>query len=104
MPACWNAHMIRPEQSKAFGPAAPHEYGDPTRVSAACTTMADGPPGAATGTASGGAMSPGVSPGIGKNASGAAANTSGAGDGAASAVRWSGVKVSYCDLTAATCT
>ena len=57
--------MIKPEQSNAFGPAAPHEYGEPTRDRAACTTVAPPPLGAAPGTASpaGGVASAGGSPG-----------------------------------------
>jgi hypothetical protein len=27
LPTCWCAQLVSPEQSKAFGPAAPQEYG-----------------------------------------------------------------------------
>ena len=39
-PAAPQAHMVRPEQSKAFGPLAPHAYGLPSWARAAAIAPA----------------------------------------------------------------
>ena len=46
MPARPRAHIVRPEQSNASGPAAPEAYGAPTFDSAAVTALAVGGAGA----------------------------------------------------------
>src|SRR3954447_1321077 len=42
-PACAHAHIVRPEQSKDEGPAAPHTYGAPMSDSAAAAAVAPAP-------------------------------------------------------------
>src|ERR1700758_5797525 len=104
MPVCWNAHITRPEQSNALGPAAPHEYGEPIRLSAACTTMEPSPPGmpgVGTAASGGGAIKFVIAaniPSSGLTASGAGAEI---GPGAASAVCCAGVSAWYWDLITA---
>src|SRR4051794_41501586 len=44
-PACSHAHMVRPEQSNASGPAAPKTYGAPMTDSAAAAAVAPPPDG-----------------------------------------------------------
>src|SRR5262245_58073195 len=113
MPACWNDHMTRPEQSKALGPDPPHEYGEPMRLRAAWMMVdaAGVPPGAtspggmtgaspgAGGTASGGRAPGGAGAakmlGSACGGNGAGAGTGGAGGTAASAWRWFGVSAWY---------
>src|SRR5829696_369444 len=55
-PACAQAHMVRPEQSKASGPAAAHTYGLPSFDLAASTATAARP---LTGTFAGGGSTAG---------------------------------------------
>src|SRR5690349_16914752 len=97
MPACWKDHITRPEQSKAPGPAAPHEYGEPIRLSAAwITVVATGDPGGAispggiapgNGGAGGAASTAGSWPGAGGAGAAGAGGTGGAGGMAANASR-----------------
>src|SRR6478752_1019212 len=42
-PACAQAHIVKPEQSNASGPAAPKTYGAPMTDSAAATAVAAPP-------------------------------------------------------------
>src|SRR3954451_22439817 len=47
-PAAAEAYSVRPEQSKAFGPAAPHTYGSPTWARAVLTATCAAAVGATT--------------------------------------------------------
>src|SRR5258707_617794 len=122
MPACWNAHITSPEQSKPPGAAPPHEYGVPIWVKASCTTTprSPSPPGGEKKGKPGSPPGGGASPGAGAPAGGApggnatgadpgaaatwAVTPSGTCPGSASAVRCSGVSAWYCVLTTAICT
>src|SRR3954464_9518064 len=72
-PACAHAHIVRPEQSKDEGPAAPNTYGAPTTDCAAAAAVAPAP------VAGGGlkVVLPGSPPGLGGGGAGVGAGAGG---------------------------
>src|SRR4051794_41974336 len=85
-PACSHAHMVRPEQSNASGPAAPKTYGAPMTDSAAAAAVAPPPDG---GGIDGGVLLP--PPEVGGGGGGGVPRVAGggaAGAAAAPGARW----------------